>query len=300
MTKERHQHQRRSAQHFTTSQVPLTASRRTACTHAPVQRLTVLGVARVPLVPAPNTELHNPRNDNNKHEPRRSPCQAQELASPLGLDANVVSVLVDNIRALDHDSRHERAGKSNRYESQRCDQEVDASGEATRGQDGDNSGDHGDEDEADGDDVEHKHGGHERVERIDAVLDVFWPFEVLERDVQPALVQALLDDARRVEAIHGLGRAAVGDALADVALRYGCVGDFGGRVLALAVVEHVRRVPVLDSQASSHLADLVVDVLGDFVGDVVEQVGDRVRGVRGAVFLEESFAQEGGVKLVLG
>jgi hypothetical protein len=262
--------------------------------------LTVLGVARVLLVPAPNTKLHNPRNNNNKHQPRRSPRQAQELAPPLGLDADIVAVLVDHVGPLDHDSRHERASKSDRYKSQRRNQEVDASGEAARCQDGDDSSDERDKDEAYGDDVEHEHGSHERIQRVDAVLDVFWPLEILERYVQSALVQALLDDLCRVEAVHGLGRAAVSDALADVALRYGCVGDFGGRILALAVIEHVCGVPVFDSQASSHLADLVVNVLRDFIGDVVEQVRDGVRGVRWAVFLEESFAQEGGIKLVLG
>lgn len=260
----------------------------------------MLSIRRL-LLPPPDTKLHHPRQHHHKHYPRGRPRERKELASLARLHPNVVSVLINQIRRFDHDRRDERASQPNRNKRQQRDEEVETSGQTARRDDGEYCRHERDENQAYRNDVQHEHGRHERVERLDAILNILWPLEILQRDaLARRLVQRLLDDARGVEFIHGLALAAARDVLANVVVADGGVCDFEGGVLPVAVVEHVGRVEVLDAQARGDFADAVVDGAADFVGDGVEEVGEGVGGVGWAGFGEEGFAEEGGVELGMG
>jgi hypothetical protein len=131
---------------------------------------------------------------------------------------------------------------------------------------------------------------------MNSVLDILRPLQILQRNLGASrLVQRILDNARRVETVHGLALTAARDILGDVGFRNSGVCDFEWRVLSKAVVEHVRRVEVFNPQACSEVANAVVDLRRDCVGDLVQEIGERIG--RGAVFGEQSFTEEGGIEL---
>lgn len=82
----------------------------------------------------------------------------------------------------------------------------------------------------------------------------------------------------------------------DVGRGDGGIGGLGGDVLAVAVVEYVGGVEVLDAEAFGDDADGFADVVLDVSGDRIPDRGERAAGVgEGAV--DEVFAQAGGIEL---
>lgn len=258
--------------------------------------LAMLRIRLTLLVAPSNAKLDDPDEQGNEHETGSSPSKSEELAAPLSLKADVVAILVDDLCALDNHGSHEGAGETNGQEGQRGDHEVQTRGEASRCQDGEEGGEQRYEDECDGDAVEDEHGAHQGIEGLDAGLDVLGPVEVLQGDISTgSLVQGVFQDSSRVEFVHCAALAAAGDVLGDVILVDGCVCDFSGRVLAVAVVEQVGRIPVFDAETFGYLADAVVDFFADLVGDLVEQIQNRV--VAAAILVQECLAKHGCVEL---
>ena len=248
------------------------------------------------LRPPPKEKLHHPGQHHRKHQPGRHPRERQELIAPLSLEPDLAPLIVDDVGRLHHHGGDERARQPDGQESKDGDEEVDARGQTAGEQDGGHSGQRGDEDERDGDAIEDEHGAHERIQRLDPRLDVVGPVKVGERDADAGLVERLLDDGGRVELVHGVALAALCDVLVNFRLLDGVVGGLGGGVLALAVVEHVGGVEVLDADFLGDFADGVVDDGAAGVFEAVEEVGERAARVGGAGLVDDVFADHRGVE----
>lgn len=109
-------------------------------------------------------------------------------------------------------------------------------------------------------------------------------------------VELALQRLARVEAVHGRAIAAAGDILADIALGDGGVGQVCRRVVALAEVEDVGGVEVVQAEVLGEGVDGVVDFLLHRVGDVVEEGDDGVGGFGGGG-VEDVLADARGVEL---
>lgn len=103
------------------------------------------------------------------------------------------------------------------------------------------------------------------------------------------VVELALQRGARVESEERGAVGAVRDVLADGGAGEGGVGEVGGRVEALAVVEEVGGVEVVQAEVLGEGVEGVVDFFLDGVGDVVEEGDDGVGGFGG-----------GGVEEVLG
>lgn len=204
-------------------------------------------------------------------------------------------MIVDHRRAPDHDGRDQRARDPNGQERYRRKQHVQACGQAAGGEEREEREDEGEEDEADGNAVQDECGRLQRVQRIQARLDVLWPAQVLQRHADAGLVEGLLDDVAGLEVEGGGHGRAVGDVHVDGGFGEGGVGEVGGRVGAVAVVEGVDGVEVLDAEVRG-------DGAGDFVYGVRGVAGENVEEVvegPGGVLVEEVVAEAGGVELLV-
>ena len=140
--------------------------------------LNLVGLASAAgtMVLAADTEAGDPAKQRDEHKCSGSPCQSKELAAPVGVQPNVIAVLVNNISPFDSNGCDEGAREADSQEGECRKKEVDTgSKSAVPDEDSKNAGEKRDEDEADCNDVEHEHGCHERIEGIDSVLDVIWP-----------------------------------------------------------------------------------------------------------------------------
>jgi hypothetical protein len=205
----------------------------------------------------------------------------------LRLKTNLVSILVDDVCALDNNRRNERAGNSNSEEREHSNHDVDTRCHPSSGENGRHRGDQTDEDEPDSNAVQHKHRLLQDSQRIDPLLDVGRPVEVRQRNIDAALVERALQNLGGVERVHGRHVRAPGYILADVGGRDSGVGQVGRRVVAVAVVEDVGGVEVVDSKGLRNVAGELVEFLLDAVGDVVEERTERVGMVAGIGRVEE-------------
>jgi hypothetical protein len=226
----------------------------------------------IDLPPSTRAKLDNPHDNGNEHQGRGSPGKRQKLAAPIRLDTNLVAMLINNAGALDDNSRNQRTGESDSQKRNKPQPKVDASRHSPLRADCDGRCRQRKEHGRNGDAVQDERGRHEDVDGLDALLDVAGPVEVVERDGDARLVQRLLQELRRIEAVHCAGAAALCDVLCNVARGHGGVCDVGGRVAAGAVVEQMRRVPVVDAELVGDVADGVVDGAVDRVRDLVEVV----------------------------
>jgi hypothetical protein len=242
----------------------------------------------IDLLPSTRAELDNPHDNGDEHQGRSSPRKRQKLAAPIRLDTNLVPMLIDNTRPLDDNSRDKRTGKSNSQKRDKPQPKVDASRQSPLRADRDRRRRQRKEHGRNGDAVQDERRRHEDVDSLDALLDVAGPLEVIKGDGDTRLVEGVLQDLCRVEAVHCAAAAALCDVLVDGAGSDGGVCDVGGGVAAAAVVEQVSGVPVVDAELVGDVADGVVDGAVDGVRDLVEVVQDRVLGAVG--FVEEGLA----------
>ena len=178
--------------------------------------LAVLCVCRLLAVPPPNAELNDPCKDDDEHERRRSPRQSQEFAAPVGYQANIVALVVDNGARLDDDSRDERTREADSKERKHAHKEVDARRQPSGHEDSSRRREQRNKNQPDSNTVQHEHGTHQCIQRLDSCLDVLGPVEIVKRDVHARLVERILDDLRRIELVHGVVLAAFGNVLVDV------------------------------------------------------------------------------------
>jgi hypothetical protein len=214
-----------------------------------------LAVLAIHLPPPPRTKLDDPHNNGDEHQRRRSPGKRQKLAAPVRLNTNLLPMLIDDLDALDDHSRDKRTSKPNRQKRNQRERKINTRRQPPLRKNGNGRGAERKEHGRNGDAVQHKRGSHEDIDGLDARLDVVRPLEVVEGDGDARLVEGLLQDGRGVEAVHCAVLAALCDVLVDGARRDRGVGDIRRCVAAAAVVEQVRRVPVVDAEFVGYVAD---------------------------------------------
>lgn len=125
-----------------------------------------------PCVLSSHTEDNYPRHRSKQHRRRRRPSQRQELTPLIRIQADIVAILVNQIRRLDNNSRHNSARYRESQEGHNRQEEVATRCEPAGREERDER-----EDDAQAccggtDAVQDKHCGHGDVEGFDAILDV--------------------------------------------------------------------------------------------------------------------------------
>ncbi|KAI7001292.1 hypothetical protein KC329_g108 [Hortaea werneckii] len=143
--------------------------------------------------------IETPDNGGHQHHTSSDPRQHQELAALICADPDVVAVLVDNFAGFDCkgggnstcDSHHQECKPIHHH----IDERPQPSFEEYRNQ----CCQKRDRDQGDGDAVEYKSRVRCCLERLQPIIDILGPIELIKVDIDSALVQLLLKDFLGVE-----------------------------------------------------------------------------------------------------
>nr|POF26080.1 hypothetical protein CFP56_22228 [Quercus suber] len=252
-----------------------------------------------------------PHHRHHAHQAHRHPRQSHKLAAPARRHPDVVPVLVRHMYHLVGDPRHQRARQQQREERRgahdELQQQAPASGARVREQEIRARGEEGEDDEPDGHAVQHRHRGCGRLHVVEDLVDLGGPMQRRQVDVlRQRAVGELAGQRRGRRKVRGRRAAGAGG---DVALDPGRgqrgVGHGGGREVALAEVEDVHAVEVVELQGVGEGGEgvgqggLQVGFGGGEVGADLAPDGSVVGrgGGRGGRGVEEALADARGVEL---
>lgn len=187
-----------------------------------------------------------PYDASYQHEASSHPGQDQKLAPLVCVDANVVAVMVDDVRRLHHDSRGDSTCEPNGDERKPVDQDIDESTQAAFKKDPQDSTDESDADEANTNAVEDEGRSLRNAECTETSTDFTRPLKRGEVDIAvTALIQLFLKRCLRVESIQRRFVAARRHVLLNAAPAQGSVWNGTGSVEALAIVKNMCGVEVV-------------------------------------------------------
>ena len=230
---------------------------------------------------------HHPRKRRSQDQSSSRPCHAKERKALVGVDPNIIPMAVDHTNHIINNRRRDRARNHARHEPNQAQQAIEQRRELPSAEKPDEGAEEGHARGGGRHAVEHEHDLGGQRDGFHAVLDRGRP--VQRREVDAGL-ELGLDDGGGIEVEH----ARLVTAVRDVQTRCVCQIRHGsGGVVALAVVEDVRAVEVVDAEVFDEGGDGGLDVAFDGVEDVVDDGGFGVGGEGGGA---EVAAEHGGVE----
>lgn len=223
-----------------------------------------------------------PDNGGHQHNTSSNPRQHQELAPLAGANPDVVAVLVDNFAGFNTKGSGNGTCDSNHKESKPVHHDIDKGPQSPFEEDRSQCGQKCDRDQGDRDAVKHKGCVRCCLERLQSIINVLGPIELVKVDVHPTLVQLFLKDFLGIERIHRRPIRAAGDILADVGTLQRRVRDRARNVVTLAEVQKMRAVEVVKAEVFRERGQRVLDLVLDRRRDVVNEGAKWVVGIAAA------------------